>query len=83
MKINHVEKGSLKQKFDTRQLGNTKKFRQFLLDADGEIIRFTCSQSMCSLLDNFNIGDLISVKFSIKTENILYCEHIRHDVPTA
>ena len=76
----NYQNGVLKKKFDLQQISNTKKFRQFEVMTEGgemQVIKFTCSQNMCTMIDNFNIGDRIKVRYSIREGNVLLCDHVK------
>ena len=73
----HKQTGTLYKKHKLQTLSNIKKFRQFVLYSNGEYIKFNCSQNMCTMLDNFNEQDIISVTFELLTDNVLYCSHIK------
>lgn len=70
-------KGQLTCKLPLQQLSAIRKYRQFILEIeDSVLVRFVCSQSMCSLIDNFNVGQNVQVRFSIQKDNTLVCDKV-------
>ena len=75
----HNINGVLLQKMPLQQISNIVKYRQFILETVEDItIRFECSQNMCTMIDNFDVGDTISVRFRIEKENVLLCDFAKH-----
>lgn len=66
--------GKLVEKFDTQEITNSFKKREFVLEkvesAGGreftEIIKFQLSQDRCDLIDPYNLNEEIKVHFNIK-----------------
>ncbi len=61
--------GKLYKKFDTAQVTDTFKKREFVLELNGaypQYVQFQLTQDRCGLLDSYNEQDLIKVFFDIR-----------------
>jgi len=63
--------GKLYKKFDTENKTDTFRAREFILlidEASGypQYIKFQLTQDRCSLIDNYNEGDMIKVHFDLR-----------------
>lgn len=65
-------KGKLVEKFDTQQISERLKKREFVLEVVEsnpmypEYIKFELIQDRTTLIDPFNIGDMLDVAFNLK-----------------
>lgn len=64
-------KGKILEIFDTQNISNTFKKREFVLEyAENpqypEYIKFEMIQDKCALLDGLNVGDTVNVYFNLK-----------------
>ncbi|MFY7786997.1 MAG: DUF3127 domain-containing protein [Thermoflexibacteraceae bacterium] len=63
-------KGKLHVKYDTQQVTEKFKKREFVLEIQEsqypEYIKFQLTQDKCSLLDKYQQGDVINVHFNLK-----------------
>ena len=63
-------KGKLYLKYDAQQVTEKFKKREFILELTSgmysEYIKFQLTQDKCSLIDKFNQGDEINVKFNLR-----------------
>lgn len=64
-------KGKILEIFDTQNISNTFKKREFVLEyAENpqypEYIKFEMIQDKCALLDGLNVGDTVDVYFNLK-----------------
>lgn len=63
-------KGLLKVKFDEVQVSEKFRKREFVLEDNQsqyvQLISFQLTQDRCSLIDDFNVGDEISVNFNLR-----------------
>lgn len=68
--MNFELSGTLLEKFDEMQVTDTFKKREFVLEtADGsytEQIKFQLVQDKTGLIEPFNVGDKLNVRFNIK-----------------
>lgn len=68
------QQGKLIVKYDTVQVSEKFKKREFVIELADDIngntytnyAKFQCVQAKCDLLDRFNIGDTVNVSFNIK-----------------
>ncbi len=62
--------GELNKKFDTTQITDSFKKREFVLEIEdgnySQFIKFQLIQDKCSLLDPFNEGDKLKVHFNLR-----------------
>lgn len=61
--------GKLYKKFDTAQVTNTFKKREFVIELDGaypQFISFQLTQDRCGILDSYNESDRIKVSFDLR-----------------
>lgn len=66
--------GKLYEKFDTQQLNDNFKKRDFIIEqvsnVNGnqitDLIKFQLTQDRCNYLDNFELFDIVRVNFNIK-----------------
>lgn len=63
--------GKIYKIFDTNQVSEKFSKREFILDYQSnkgypQYIKMEFIQNNCSILDNFNVGDSVSVEFDIK-----------------
>lgn len=62
--------GTLHKKFDTQQIKDTFKKREFILEIESgaysELIKFQLVQDRCSVVDDMNEGDQIKVYFDLR-----------------
>ncbi len=62
--------GTLHKKFDTQQIKDTFKKREFILEIESgaytQVIKFQLVQDRCSEIDNMNEGDNIKVYFDLR-----------------
>lgn len=66
-----VIEGKVIEKFDTQEIKETFKKREFILEyAENpqypEFLKFELIQSNCEQLDEINVGDEVSVSFNLK-----------------
>ena len=64
-------KGKILEIFDTQQISNSFKKREFILEyAENpqypEYLKFEMIQDKCALLDGLNVGDTVDVYFNLK-----------------
>ncbi len=61
--------GTLYKKFDTNQVTDTFKKREFVIELDGpypQFIQFQLTQDRCGVLDTYNETDKIKVFFDLR-----------------
>lgn len=66
--------GRLIAKYDTKQVNDKFRKREFVIETADEIngktyrnfAGFQLTQAKCDLIDRFNVGDTIHVKFNVK-----------------
>lgn len=63
--------GKLKFKFETKQVSDKFKVREFIIitDYDGDYpqsILMQTTQDKCDILDNYKVGDIIDVMFNLR-----------------
>lgn len=67
-------KGAIIKIYETKQISNTFKKREFVIDRveqgnDGKMrvspIKFQLTQTKCDLLDNYEVGQEVEVQFNI------------------
>lgn len=66
--------GKLIAKYDTKQVNEKFRKREFVIEIAEEIngktyrnfAGFQLTQSKCEIIDRFNVGDTIHVKFNVK-----------------
>ncbi len=62
--------GTLHKKFDTQQVKDTFKKREFVLEVESgaysQLIKFQLVQDRCSVIDNYGEGDEIKVFFELR-----------------
>jgi len=62
--------GTLHKKFDTQQVKDTFKKREFVLEVESgaytQLIKFQLVQDRCDAIDSFNEGDEIKVFFDLR-----------------
>ena len=63
--------GKLKFKFETKQVSDTFKVREFVLitDYDGDYpqsILMQTTQDKCDILNNYKVGDIVDVMFNLR-----------------
>ncbi len=66
-----IVEGKIAEKYDTQNIKDTFKKREFVLEyAENpqypEFVKFELIQSNCEQLDDFSIGDEVSVNFNLK-----------------
>jgi hypothetical protein len=72
--MNFSLSGKLIEKFDTQQVSDTFRKREFVVETNEqnagreftEQIKFQLLQDKCDLIDNFNIDDNIKITFNIR-----------------
>lgn len=62
--------GKLYKTFATEQKTDTFRAREFVLEINEsqypQLIKFQLTQDKCELIDNFDIGDIVSVSFDLR-----------------
>ncbi len=61
--------GTIIKKFDTQQIKDTFKKREFVVETDEQYpqqIKVELTQDKCELLDNYNEGDKVVVSFNLR-----------------
>ncbi len=66
--------GKLLEKFDTQQVSDSFKKREFVVEKEEniagnvytEVIKMECTQDKVNILDNMNIGDTVTVSFNVR-----------------
>lgn len=61
--------GKLHKKFDTAQVTNTFKKREFVVELDGaypQLVSFQLTQDRCGILDTYNEADRVKVSFDLR-----------------
>lgn len=61
--------GKLHKKFDTAQVTNTFKKREFVLELDGaypQFVSFQLTQDRCGILDSYNEAERVKVSFDLR-----------------
>lgn len=61
--------GKLHKKFDTAQVTNTFKKREFVIELDGaypQLVSFQLTQDRCGILDSYNEAERIKVSFDLR-----------------
>jgi len=61
--------GKLHKKFDTAQVTNTFKKREFVIELDGaypQLVSFQLTQDRCGILDSYNEAQRIKVSFDLR-----------------
>ncbi len=66
-----VIEGKLHVKFDTQQVGQTMTKRNFVLEFSEnplypQFVSFELVKDRCSLIDPFNVGDVLEVTFNLR-----------------
>lgn len=61
--------GKLHKKFDTENKTDTFQAREFVIEVDGnypQFVKFQLVQDRCSLVDNYEEGEMINVHFDLR-----------------
>jgi hypothetical protein len=61
--------GKLYKKFDTQQIKETFKKREFVIETDEQypqLVKFELTQDKCNLMDNYSEGASIKVHFNLR-----------------
>ena len=61
--------GKLHKKFDTENKTDTFQAREFVIEVDGnypQFVKFQLVQDRCTLVDNYEEGDMINVHFDLR-----------------